>query len=193
MSWKSPLAPPVVTCIGLPKVDKEEISFAAGNGYGNLESDLLIFEDKTKKSWPTCHVRLPTYAKWVACVPVFLGLVTIGCRALTWSHQFASGMMTSTIENIWKTVLDKLFDCLNIWAVLKNFWNFPDHVDRLTDSIFENRPSCPSDKPNKIYFFTYVVAKWMSFLDVKCLEIDIDLGWILDKEKILIYGWWKFS
>ena len=42
------LTPPAVIFIGLPKVDKEEISFAAGNGYGNLESDLLIFEDKTK-------------------------------------------------------------------------------------------------------------------------------------------------
>ena len=151
---------------------------------------------KLKKSWPTWHVILPTYAKWVACVPVFLGLVTIGCRALTWSHQFASGMMPSTIENIWKTVLDKLFDCLNIWAVLKKiqiFFKISSHVDRLSDSIFENRPSGPSDRANEIYFCTYVMAKGMSFLDVKCLEIDIDLGWILDKEKILIYGWWKFS
>ena len=33
----------------------------------------------------------------------------------------------------------------------------------------------------------------MSFLDIECLKVDIDLGWILDKEKILIYGWGKFG
>ena len=57
---------------------------------------------------------LLTHAGLLAYVPVFLSLVPIGCRALPWSHQFAPGMMTSTIKNIWKAVLDKLFDCLNI-------------------------------------------------------------------------------
>ena len=45
------------TWIYLPKVHKEEISFSTGNGYGNLESDLLIFEDKTKKK--LTHVKNP--------------------------------------------------------------------------------------------------------------------------------------
>lgn len=87
----------------------------------------------------------------------------------------------------------RLFEYLSCPKKNQIFFKISSHVDRLSDSIFDNRPSCPSDKPNKIYFCTYVVAKGMSFLDVKCLEIDIDLGWILDKEKILIYGWWKFS
>ena len=63
-------------------------------------------------------------------------------------------------------------------------------VTRLADDIFNTYTGRLADTTN---FCTYVVAKWMSFLDIERLEVDIDLGWVLDKEKILIYGWWKFS
>ena len=48
--------------------------------------------------------------------------------------------MSGAIENVGKTVLDELFDCLNIGAVLKNFLKFflkiSNHVTRLADDIF---------------------------------------------------------
>ena len=50
--------------------------------------------------------------------------------------------MSGAIENVGETVLDELFDCLNIGAVLEkkfeNFLKISNHVIRLADDIFEN-------------------------------------------------------